>query len=473
MDPSQKRFVLFIGYPPTAEDHHASGLIQTAPGLLKNQIDIYAVTPDLRPTVPAQVQAGTPVLLDRGTQAFAPSGNPTLQTISSLVQQARQEEQAQQAAARQQLMSNVDAWAPPDPTRAQAVPTNPYTTQRAATMTGGTLMSDRAAAIGEVAMDPRSVPGSSMPHASQMGAPFVAQRPMTQAPMPPPDLSAGIGASPGSMSEPSPSTLGPMSTIGGGQGIPGGTMNLGRPGRGLGTDISDASLQTAGVPNSKEHSVAALDDMFGGQKTGYNVATGNMPGYMASMQGRMQGASLQADYSFRDGGVVSSDSVDSVMKQRAAAEQRILASQRGGTITSDSDKGSSSIGGSDVRRLMQQRTSQVMPAPRAGFQPVAITSLNDSIRGPARGDEMGAAMAPAGPMGPMGGMMGGMPPAMTGGGGGMNTGMSDSMSGGMSASYSRDGRPPIGASGVHPSMMAGTQPGMMGMGGMVSAGGPF
>lgn len=478
-----KRFILYMSYPPSQADVQAAGLLQAAPATLKINLGTFTVTPDVRTSVPYPVQQGTPVLQDTHAEnAFSPPGGPTLQTLQSLVQQALQKEAAQNAA-RSSVLSQMASFAPPDPSR-PPVSGSPFPSPQQ-----GMFMSDRANAFSErTAMDPRSMPGSSMPHASQMGAAFVPG-PRPTVPPPPPQsaslMSAGVAGTPGKMGDELDSTLSPSCTIGGGQGLPGGQMNFGRQGIGFGTDIRNAGLQTAGVPNDKNASRRAMDAMFGGQRTQYNVYNGQVPDYLAHIQDGLKGKHLAADYSFADGGKVSGESVDALMQQRTANEKALQAKQRGGSIPSESDRNNTNM--SDVRSLMQARASQVMPGPMAGGRPMPVEPYYDD-RIPTRqqdGGGGGGGMEAAAGM--MGGMMGGggggnpmgrnLAPGLEGiqgvdmgmgGNGGMFNGMqpmSDKLPG-RGSDMGIPGRPPIGASGmIGNGAMPGVQAGMMGMGG--------
>ena len=130
------------------------------------------------------------------------------------------------------------------------------------------------------------MPGSSMPHTSQMNAPFGSARPAASVPQ----NIEGSGVA-GPRDGPAPSTLGPNGTIGGGIGTPGGTRGFGRPGFGLGTSIADTmDNSAAGIPNTPEASQYAMQLMFGGAQTPYDVEQGRMPPYMAGRN--MRGSTL-------------------------------------------------------------------------------------------------------------------------------------------------------------------------------------
>lgn len=389
---TDKRFVLFLTQPGSPDDGAAARLLHSAPHALTSQLLVFPVNADTVGRVPPGVRsAGTPALLDQTAKTLAPSGRETLLVLSKLLEQANKLEVAQSAAAAR-LVSALDSFAPPEPGCA-AVTSRPSAATPSQTHSHHPYHSfhtaDRDPRLVENHADPRSMPGSSMPHTSQMNAPFASTRPdVPHVPVPPNIEGSGVA---GPRDGPAPSTLGPNGTIGGGIGTPGGTRGFGRPGFGLGTSIADTmDNSVAGIPNTPEASQYAMQLLFGGAQTPYDVEQGRMPPYMAGRN--MRGSTLAPEHSFAEGGVVSEEAIQRLDDQRKASEAMLKANAgtRAGSasITTESDKGTGGMG------LRQQSAARLAgPSPLGGFESAAASGFA-AAAGFAAGPVAAASLAP-------------------------------------------------------------------------------
>lgn len=489
-----KRYLLFVSDPMTENDRHALKVLSTASPAIRAHIEAFTVTPASRTSIPSAVATyGTPALHDRhptdGGLFVAPV---VYDVLANLVYTGQQMEAAQQAA-RQKVMTLASAIAPPDPSRRRPTPgpglqqqqlqhqqQNQYQQAYSRVMHETNFTTDgpdqeQDYRTKQAAYDPRSMPGTSMPHSSQlqhtpsqlagqqrpMSAPAPAHVPAhapsqyqqyqksPHASMPSSTSSpvldgletAGVRGG----KEPAPSTQGPQSVSGAGMGVPGGTMGLSRFGMGLGTDIRDAGLQFAGVPNTTEASEYALDSSFGGQRTEYNVEKG-VPPYLQGMQESLRGKNLQAEYKWDQGGKVTDDEVERQRNMRNAFDQSAKVRQRGAVeITPEVDKSDGSSGQA-MRQLMAERSQQRLPG-EGKLTHAPVKGMSDMA------SERRAALAAmqnldGGPRGEL------------------SIGMSDRPEGKTAFKYNdMDAlRPPIGASGYKPENFSDVSAGMYRMG---------
>lgn len=359
---AEKRFVLFLSHPPSSDDVTAGRMLTGAPHAITSQLHVFTVTSETASRVPTAVRAaGTPALLDRSAQTLAPTGRETLTVLHKLLQQAAQLEAAQSAAAAR-LVSELDSFAPPEPGTSR----KPVSGSSSGPGSGSVSVpmpqyhsfhtADRDPRSAETHADPRSMPGSTMPHTSQMNAPLGSARPdvPSSGPTPPGIAQSGVA---GSRDGPAPSTLGPNGTIGGGVGTPGGTRGFGRPGFGLGLSIADTmDNSSAGIANTPEASQYAMQVLFGGEQTPYDVEQGRVPPYMTGRN--MRGSTLAPDHTFAEGGHVSEEAIRQLDEMRKASDAMLKthAGSRSGAggglagITPESDKGSGGGGGSGGMR---------------------------------------------------------------------------------------------------------------------------
>ena len=458
MGDAQQRFVLFVSYPAASDyDNQATLLMNSASPAMRAGTAVHAVTPEVRPTVPYQVQQGTPILLDRMTSVFSTPGPGTLEALTRLMLQY-------QDLARKQLQQSA-AVAPMDPSkmgRGGVGPGgpggpgsggySPYAGYQATTyMPVGMSDRDRRESR-SYTEDPTTMTGTSYPHASQMGAPYAAQRPppdpmmrmmdqgragygagpgmgpgMGGPPLPPrgapldarggaPGMGGmGYGRAPPPPGPPVPTdpngrpmeiqgatALGGRTTIGGGMGLPGGQMGFGRQGIGFGTFIGDAESQEARVKDMHPaQAQALLDDAFGGTRTAYNIEKGYIPPYMQGRQ--LAGATLEYDADNKD--KIREEDWKMLEQKRKAGEDMLRSMQHGTIpIENQSDK---QAPGKLLVDLMQERSQQGYAAPRAGWGAGYIPSRSDhGVPMGGGGGGMGMGMGMAG-----GGGMGGAPQA--------------------------------------------------------------
>lgn len=447
--PAAKRFHVYVAHPPSQADYQVLQMAQAAPRTLQAQLQVWQVSPEQRGAVPPQVLAlGMPVLLDTSAGQFSPGGAGAVHVLGSMIDQAQRMAGGSgggagvdHARARAQALLAARSVAPPDSLLARAavsggtgLPRGAATLPQAAYVVGGVGMSDSIGRGGGgegrgggMAPDPRMMPGSSLPHPSQMAAPYVAGamgRPQQQ----PPGSSGGgfTAVGPAGKVEIRDSVLGPLSTNGGGQGLAGNQMQFGRQGIGFGATIS--ADPRAGVNEfTTQQSAFVLDAAFGGERTGVNVEN-TIPARFGGQ--KPMGAYIQAD-TFEHG-KVDSASLEALARSREANERAIQERQRGraGAIQFETDPYMSSrVGGSDVQNLMSARASAPIAAPMAGLSALPTEPINDNVRSK-NNSAYGGGMLLRPPIGASGmvgaggggggvmpgmGSLGGMPAGMSGG----------------------------------------------------------
>ena len=306
-------------------------------------------------------------------------------------------------------------------------------------------------------LDPRSMPGTSMPHMSQMAAPYsTGARPPSSAAgtpsLPIHGLEAtGVQGKPNSL--PEDSTLGPFGTFGSGMGIPGGTLGLGRHGLGFGSDFAAAPPVGEDTAAIESGNPGLLDSQFGGQRTGYDSERAPPP-YMQGARGQSWNPDLKED------GVVKDADVQRLHAERNQLNERRQYSQKPPAPIVHVQEEDVNDTASRMRHLARQRIDQEGRggggAGGGGGGGGGIHSTSDTRDGlPAHGQ------ARAGGGGPLAGMIG-----INGIEGiGVSDRLPPKISGSMDAL-----RPPIGASGSLGMPPPAMQGGMLRMGAGVPAG---
>jgi hypothetical protein len=234
------KFVLYTGFPMSQADVQAVAMVKSV-GFLAARVGIHAVTAETRTTVPRAVLAGTPILINMESGVSTTPGDNTLRTLHGMVQDALGRE-AQQSQMREHVLRQSGSVAPLDPRmRARMGPGgDPYATN----------MSDREPRWSETQAsqfrDPRSMPGSSLPHPSQLGAAYGRGQPSVSAT----GHGAFVSGTASTTWDNTWSQLGGQKTVGGGMGQPGSTTSkFGRAGIGFGTDFN-----VANNPHARIHS---------------------------------------------------------------------------------------------------------------------------------------------------------------------------------------------------------------------------
>lgn len=308
--------------------------------------------------------------------------------------------------------------------------------------------------------DPRMQPGTSMPHASQMGAPYMAMRNGVPMGVPPaPYMGVGMmgqgqqqqGGQGQGGPQLSPDQLRDLTLktvrFGSAGNVIGGAM--------LGSSRIGSSMQQSFNSNSaveqtsQMESMAAMDAQFAGRRTGYNILNGRVPDHLAGKN--LNGSVLQPE--FNDRGPVDGSALEAVAKVREEHTRRIEARQRGGVSMAamPGSGGQNAVSISEMKRIAEARSSQAVPAPRSGFQPAPLTAINDKLVSKMGVDGGHMLLRPpigaSGMYGPSsqasyGGMMG-----MNGGGGG--GGMMPMNGGGMMPMMGGGGLVPMSGGGMY------------------------